>query len=48
MDYIQVTIYTTHQGLEPVTGRLYRIGITGVEIEDETDFNEFLENNRQY
>lgn len=47
MDYIQVTIYTTHEGLEPVTGRLYRIGISGVEIEDETDFNEFLENNRR-
>lgn len=48
MDYTQVTIYTTHAGQEAVTGRLCRIGITGVEIEDETDFNEFLENNRQY
>ncbi|MFT8888290.1 MAG: 50S ribosomal protein L11 methyltransferase [Ethanoligenens sp.] len=48
MDYIQVTIFTTHEGLEAVTGRLYRIGLTGVEIEDETDFNEFLEDNHQY
>lgn len=48
MDYIQVTIYTTHEGLEPVTVRLCRIGLTGLEIEDEVEFNTFLENNRQY
>lgn len=47
MDYVQVTIFTTHEGLEPVTGRLYRVGVTGVEIEDETDFNEFLAENRR-
>ena len=29
-------------------GRLYNIGITGVEIEDETDFKDFLENNKYY
>ncbi|ADU28106.1 50S ribosomal protein L11 methyltransferase [Ethanoligenens harbinense] len=48
MDYTQVTIYSTHAGEEAVTARLCLLGITGVEIEDETDFNEFLENNRQY
>jgi len=48
MEWIQATIFTTSLGIEPVTGRLYQIGITGVEIEDESEFNEHLENNRQY
>ena len=47
MDYKQVTIFTTHEGIEPLTGRLYRAGVTGVEIEDEQDFNEFLTENRR-
>jgi ribosomal protein L11 methyltransferase len=48
MDWLQVTIFTTSQGIEPVSGRLYQLGITGIEIEDENEFNEFLENNKQY
>jgi len=48
MEWIQVTIYTTTQGIEPVTGRLYQLGVKGVEIEDESEFNEYLENNAQY
>ncbi len=48
MDWIQVTIYTTAAGIEPVSGRLYGLGITGIEIEDEADFRDFLENNKQY
>jgi ribosomal protein L11 methyltransferase len=48
MDWLQVTIFTTSQGIEPVSGRLYQLGITGIEIEDEIEFNEFLENNKQY
>jgi ribosomal protein L11 methyltransferase len=48
MDWLQVVIYTTTQGIEPVTGRLYCLGAAGVEIEDENDFNDFLTNNRPY
>jgi ribosomal protein L11 methyltransferase len=48
MNWLQVTIFTTSQGIEPVSGRLYLLGITGIEIEDENEFNEFLENNKQY
>lgn len=48
MDWIRVTIYTSPEGIEAVTGRLYRLGITGLEIEDEKDFKDFLENNKQY
>lgn len=48
MDWIRVTIYTSPDGIEAVTGRLYCLGITGLEIEDEQDFKDFLENNKQY
>lgn len=47
MEWLQVSIYTTAEGIEPVSGRLYGVGITGIEIEDEADFFDFLENNRQ-
>ena len=46
MDWIQVCIYTTSAGIEPVSGRLLQLGITGLEIEDEQDFKDFLENNK--
>lgn len=44
--WIQAVIYTSAEGIEPVSGRLYQLGINGVEIEDETDFKTFLEENR--
>lgn len=44
--WIQAVIYTTSAGIEPVSGRLYQLGITGLEIEDESDFKAFLEENR--
>ncbi len=46
MEWIEITVYTTADGIEPVCGRLYQLGINGVSIEDEADFNDFLENNR--
>lgn len=48
MDWLQVSIYTTASGIEPLCGRLYNLGITGVEIVDKDDFEDFLENNKQY
>ena len=44
--WIQAVVYTTPEGLEPVSGRLYQLGINGLEIEDEADFKAFLEENR--
>ena len=44
--WIQAVIYTTAEGIEPVSGRLYQLGINGIEIEDEADFKSFLEENR--
>lgn len=46
MDFIVITVYTSHDGIEPVTGRLYNLGITGAEIEDSGEFNEFLTENQ--
>lgn len=48
MDWIKTTIYSTAEGIDPVCGRLYNCGIQGTEIEDFDDFNNFLENNKQY
>lgn len=48
MDWLKVSVYTTSEGIEAVTGRLYQLGITGLEIEDYEDFKDFLENNKQY
>lgn len=48
MEWLKVTIYTSSEGIEPLTGVLYQIGVTGFEIEDEADFYSFLENNQQY
>ena len=48
MNWLQLSIYTTSEGIDPVCGRLYQLGITGTEIEDYDDFKDFLENNKQY
>ena len=48
MDWIKVTIFTSKNGIEPVCDMLYDMGITGTQIEDESDFTEFLEKNTQF
>lgn len=48
MDWIKVTIFTSKQGIESVCDVLYDMGITGTQIEDESDFTEFLEENTQF
>ena len=47
MEWIQVTITTSPDGIEPLSGRLYQIGISGLEIEDQQDFLDFLEDHKQ-
>ena len=46
MDWIQLRISTTTEGIEPVCAVLMDAGITGMEIEDAKDFHCFLEANR--
>ena len=48
MDWLELKIDTSHAGLHAVTDMLEQQGVTGVMIDDEADFQSFLENNRQY
>ena len=48
MDWLELKIDTSHAGLDAVTDMLEQQGGTGVMIDDEADFQSFLENNRQY
>lgn len=47
MNWIEVSIYTTSQAIEQITGFLYELGITGLIIEDASDIAEFLESNNK-
>lgn len=42
-NWIEAKIYTTTEGIDPVCGCLLGVGITGFEIKDSKDFEEFLE-----
>ena len=48
MHWLEVHIDTNHAGLETVQALLSALDVDGVMIEDETDFQDFLENNREY
>ncbi len=48
MNWLEVHIDTNHMGLEPVETMLSSLDIDGVVIDDETEFQDFLENNREY
>lgn len=48
MEWTQISIYTTANGIDRVCDMLSELGIDGVEIEDEQDFRDFLEENKKY
>lgn len=48
MEWICVSVCTTSFGIDAVCSALEDIGISGFEIEDESEFTEFLENNKKY
>ena len=48
MEWLELKIDTSPSGLDAVTALLEEQGITGVIIDDEGDFKDFLERNRQY
>ena len=48
MNWLELHINTNHKGLDNVVALLSSLGIDSVVIDDETDFQEFLENNHQY
>ncbi len=48
MNWLKTKIFTSTEGIEPLCGRLYSLGLNGVQIEDSADFNDFIENEQQY
>lgn len=48
MDWLKITITTTADGIDSVSGCLLNLGINGIEIYDKDDFKQFLEENRKY
>ena len=46
MEWLELHIDTNPTGLEPITDMLDTCGVSGVQIDDEADFLNFLENNR--
>ena len=48
MEWLELKIDTSPSGLDAVTELLERQGVTGIIIDDENDFKDFLEHNRQY
>ena len=48
MQWLELKIDTTPAGLAPVSDLVESLGITGLVIEDEGDFHDFLEHNHQY
>ena len=44
MEWIEAFVQTSQEGLEIVAGALYGCGLTGLQIEDENDFQAFLDN----
>ena len=42
MNWVEIDIYTTSDGVEPVTGCLLNLGINGFAIKDAADFEDFL------
>ncbi|MCI8442313.1 MAG: 50S ribosomal protein L11 methyltransferase [Provencibacterium sp.] len=42
MDWKQIRVYTTHEGIEPVAAILLELGVGGYTVEDAEDFEAFL------
>jgi ribosomal protein L11 methyltransferase len=48
MKWLSLWLDTARDGLEPLQAMLAALGVDSIEIEDEEDFNSFLENNEKY
>ncbi len=46
--WLEISIDTTAQGLEELSAYLTAAGVTGLVLDDEADFQDFLENNHDY
>ena len=48
LKWLEVAVNTSTNRLDELTGRLINAGMTGLVVEDENEFKQFLEQNRQY
>ena len=48
MEWIEVRIYTTTEGIEPVTASLLSTGITGIQVDDDKELKTYLTTSSQY
>ena len=48
MNWLEITVNTSHEKLDPLTSRLTALGVEGFITEDEADVRDFLENNKKY
>ena len=48
LKWLEVAVSTTTDRLDELSGKLINAGMTGLVVEDEQEFHQFLENNRQY
>ena len=48
MEWIEAKIYTTREGIEPVSAVLLEAGITGIQVEDDDELKEYLEESSMY
>jgi ribosomal protein L11 methyltransferase len=48
MEWTEVTVYTTTDGIEPVTAALLETGITGIQVEDDNELKRYLTESSEF
>ncbi len=48
MEWTEVKIYTTTEGIEPVTAALLDTGITGIQVDDDNELKQYLKTSSEY
>lgn len=48
MDWLEITVNTVPDEINSLSDRLESLGVSGLIIENENDYNDFLENNKKY
>lgn len=48
MEWIEVKIYTSSEGIEPLTAMLLETGVTGIQVEDDDELKQFVTTSSEY
>ncbi len=48
MEWVEVKIYTTTEGIEPLTAMLLETGVTGIQVEDDDEVKQFVITSSEY